>query len=146
MIEVAKEYLIKLVKKKTEDRDPFMLEEVELVEVQVTSKLVLPGLSRLSKDIMSKKKVVSGATRRSTNIDSVMLNEFENFERNAKKVLEKAVSQAEEKLKKAEDELAVQAVGSEDNLLEEEVRADGQDIKDAFVKPEYPLDFWISQV
>ena len=146
MIEVAKEFLIKLVKKETEARDPFMLEEVELVEVQVTSKLVLPGLSRLSKDIMSKNKVVSGATRRSTNIDSVMLNEFENFERNAKKVFEKAVSQAEEKLKKAEDELAVQVVGSEDNLLEEEVRADGQDIKDAFVKPEDPLDFWISQV
>ena len=75
-----------------------------------------------------------------------MLNEFENYERNAKKVFEKAVSQAEEKLKKAEDELAVQVVGSEDNLLEEEVRADGQDIKDAFVKPEDPLDLWISQV
>ena len=141
----AKEYIVKLIKEEQSVNvvEEDMMEEPlqETVVQQEEPKMVLPGFSRLSKDIMIKSK--GDGSERVKTIEAIVGREFELYEKKAKAAFAKAVNKAEQRhLKKLKGQVQIDI---EDASDETEGGSEGKD-KEAEVKPEDPLDFWILQV
>ena len=134
LVSIAKDFIIKIIRDDEEWSEPEVT--VTAAETEVESpgkpKFVLPGFSRISQGILTKCKdspssVVSG--RLQTNIEVKISRDFELYETKAKKVLEKAVSNAEKKYE-------AKFGDNTDNL---------EEVKPVKIKAEDPLDFWLRQ-
>ena len=140
MNKLAKEYLVKLIK---EEQSGDVAEE-DMVEIplqetavrQEEPKMVLPGFSRLSKDIMIKSK--GDGSEQVKTIEALVGREFELYEKKAKAAFAKAVNKAEQRhKKKLEDQVQID---TEDVSDETKDGSEGSSKdKEAKVKPETGL-------
>jgi hypothetical protein len=96
LIKVSKEYIVKLVNEERDFVEHAQLDdtvlEVEEAEVVLQDpKLVLSGFTKLSKVIASKSKLGPESEKNATTNKDLLEKEFEIYERNAERVLNKAI-------------------------------------------------------